>query len=109
MILKIQNVGIQDLEAQENKLPKIYLCDPSKNKDCKKTGCYLNGGDCRHTKKEEYKAEYDFEKVCDSLDWLNRMADRWTMHQNDYYNEQTERAYQIVKDYIRQKEKLQND
>lgn len=85
---------------QENKMPKIYLCDPSKNKD---------GGDCRHTQKEEFKAEYNFEKVCDSLDWLKRMADRWNMHQNDYYNEQTERAYQIVKDYIKQKEKLQND
>lgn len=96
----MQNVGIVDLEVQENKLPKIYLCDPSKNKDCKKTGCYWNGGDCRHTKKEEYKAEYNFEKVCDSLDWLKRMADRWTMHQNEYYNEKTEEAYRTLLNFL---------
>lgn len=96
----MQNVGIVDLETQLNKLPKIYLCDPSKNKDCKKTGCYLNGGDCRHTQKEEYKAEYDFENVCNSLDWLKRMADRWTMHQNDYYNEKTEEAYRTLLEFI---------
>ena len=48
-------------------------------------------------------------EAVEALEWLKRMADRWTMHQNDYYNEQTERAYQIVKDYIKQKEKLQND
>lgn len=96
----MQNVGIVDLEVQENKLPKIYLCDPSKNKDCKKTGCYWNGGDCRHTKKEEYKAEYNFEKVCDSLDWLKRMAYRWTMHQNEYYNEKTEEAYRTLLNFL---------
>lgn len=106
MTLKIQNVGIQDLEAQENKLPKRYLCDPSKNKDCKKRGCYLRGGFCRYTTKEEYKCEYNLEEVYDSLDWLKRMAYRWTVHQNDYYNYQTEKAYQIVNDYIRQKENL---
>lgn len=42
----------------------------------------------------------------EGLDWLKRMADRWTMHQNDYYNYQTEKAYRIVNDYIRQKENL---
>lgn len=27
----------------------IFLCDPKKNTRCKKTSCYLNGGDCRGT------------------------------------------------------------
>ena len=27
----------------------IYLCDPVKNTRCKKTGCYINGGKCKHT------------------------------------------------------------
>lgn len=28
---------------------KLYKCDPSKNKQCKKTNCYLNGGPCTNT------------------------------------------------------------
>lgn len=28
---------------------KLYKCDPSKNKQCKKTNCYLNGGPCTKT------------------------------------------------------------
>lgn len=36
----------------------------------------------------------------ENLDWLKRMADRWTMHQNDYYNEKTEEAYRILLDFL---------
>lgn len=34
-----------------------YECDPEKNKDCKKTACYINGGPCHHTKRPECKKE----------------------------------------------------
>ena len=32
----------------------LYLCDPQKNKNCKKTSCYLNHGECRCTGEREY-------------------------------------------------------
>lgn len=32
---------------------KMFFCNPDKNKDCKKTVCYRNGGDCMLTKKKE--------------------------------------------------------
>jgi len=34
-----------------------YLCDPEKNTTCSKTGCYINGGECRHTLNKEYRRE----------------------------------------------------
>lgn len=44
--------------AKEGKDPKgatlLYLCDPQKNKLCKKTSCYINGGPCKATKNLEY-------------------------------------------------------
>lgn len=33
---------------------KLYPCDPSKNKECNKRGCYQNGGPCRSTTHIEY-------------------------------------------------------
>lgn len=33
---------------------KLYVCDIEKNKECKKTGCIINGGPCRHTTNPEY-------------------------------------------------------
>lgn len=31
----------------------IYLCDPSKNKSCRKTGCHIYGGECYMTTSEK--------------------------------------------------------
>lgn len=36
---------------------KAYPCDPKKNKDCKKTGCYERGGFCKLTLNPEYAKE----------------------------------------------------
>ncbi len=33
---------------------KAYECDPKKATGCKKTACYLNGGECRLTHKKEW-------------------------------------------------------
>ena len=30
-------------------MSKLYLCDPNKNAECKKTACHINGGSCRMT------------------------------------------------------------
>lgn len=35
----------------------LYECDPEKNTECRKTGCYINGGECRHTTHAEYARE----------------------------------------------------
>ena len=31
----------------------LFLCDPEKNKGCRKTECYINGGECHLTSKKE--------------------------------------------------------
>ena len=33
----------------------LYLCNGQKE-DCAKTGCYINGGECKHTTDEKYAA-----------------------------------------------------
>lgn len=33
---------------------KAYLCNGNM-KGCKRTGCYINGGECRHTTDERYR------------------------------------------------------
>lgn len=35
----------------------LYPCDPEKNTLCKKTNCFMNGGECRRTTHEEYREE----------------------------------------------------
>ena len=35
----------------------IYECDPEKNTECNKRGCFINGGECRHTTRVEYAKE----------------------------------------------------
>lgn len=42
-----------------NARQRPYPCDPEKNQDCSKTGCYINGGECRHTLNREYAREED--------------------------------------------------
>lgn len=42
---------------------EIWMCDPRKNTECKKTGCYLVGGPCRCTTKEEYALTLFREKI----------------------------------------------
>lgn len=32
----------------------LFECDPSKNKECKKTACHLNGGPCHNTRRGIY-------------------------------------------------------
>lgn len=34
-------------------LRNTVKCDPSKNTDCRKTECYVNGGPCKRTTKRE--------------------------------------------------------
>lgn len=32
----------------------LYRCNPEKNTECRKTACYINGGPCEFTTKEEF-------------------------------------------------------
>lgn len=32
----------------------LFPCDPRKNRECRKTGCYINGGPCHQTTKLKY-------------------------------------------------------
>lgn len=36
---------------------ELYVCDPAKNKECPKTNCYLNGGDCARTFNAEFRRD----------------------------------------------------
>lgn len=42
------------VEAMKAAGKTLYECDPEKNMDCKKTGCYALGGDCKLTTKIEF-------------------------------------------------------
>lgn len=33
----------------------LYLCDPEKNTQCRKTACYINGGECHLTSQKAYR------------------------------------------------------
>jgi len=33
----------------DEKMPKLYFCDPKKNTMCNQSSCFLNGGPCSHT------------------------------------------------------------
>lgn len=35
----------------------IYMCDPEKNAECTKTGCYINDGPCHLTFNEDFEKE----------------------------------------------------
>ena len=41
---------------------RAYPCNPEKNTDCKKTGCYERGGPCKLTLNPEYAKEEQDEK-----------------------------------------------
>jgi Zn finger protein HypA/HybF involved in hydrogenase expression len=43
----------------------VYPCDPSKNRECNKRGCFINGGPCRSTTHAEY---------CDAGDFISKQA-----------------------------------
>ena len=50
----------EDWTAQKN-FQKLYLCDPKKNKDCRKTSCYKCNldpkyGECRYTTEVAHRA-----------------------------------------------------
>lgn len=54
--------------------PKIiYRCDPSKNKGCKKTSCYISGGMCECTSDKTFAALDGYGKPI--VDAWNRRAD----------------------------------
>lgn len=36
-------------------MDNFYFCNPEKNTDCTKESCYINGGPCKLTSKEECK------------------------------------------------------
>ena len=47
-------VMIDDWEWRKQKMENTYICDPNLNKECKKTGCHINGGECYVTTNPEY-------------------------------------------------------
>ena len=50
--------AIEMAEAIESAGDDLYLCDPDKNTECTKEGCYVNGGPCYLTKDERFRDEW---------------------------------------------------
>lgn len=36
----------------------FYECDPSRNDKCAKSGCYINGGSCKHTSNIDFAKRF---------------------------------------------------
>lgn len=51
-----ENAKLQ-LELKEYKENAIFICDPDKNKECKKTNCYKNEGECMYTDNIKFRKE----------------------------------------------------
>lgn len=49
---------IEMAEMIESAGDDLYLCDPDKNTECTKEGCYINGGPCCLTKYERFRDEW---------------------------------------------------
>jgi len=49
---------IEMAEMIESADDDLYLCDPDKNTECTKEGCYVNGGPCCLTKDERFRNEW---------------------------------------------------
>lgn len=48
-------LGIMQTPFRQKPKPiEGYICDPRKNKECRKTACYARGGPCRITLNPEY-------------------------------------------------------
>jgi len=45
------------MEQDNQDKKKLYECNPSKNKECSKTSCYIIGGPCHSTTNEQYKVD----------------------------------------------------
>lgn len=89
-------------------------CNPIKNKECKKTGCFLIGGHCNTTWRKECVRDFRTEnltplfdkiekmkvkEVLEDLEFIYRMADRYSEF-NDYINQETAQAYGNVSGWI---------
>lgn len=49
-------------EYKKYKEKALFICDPDKNKECKKTNCYINNGECMQTNNIKYAAGIDQRK-----------------------------------------------
>ena len=50
----------EDLETfRKTHTATLYECDAENNTECKKTACYLYGGECRHTLDKRFAKEGD--------------------------------------------------
>ena len=47
------------IDLSGDKPPCVYVCDPNKNTNCEKTGCFINGGDCFLTTEKRYSIEVE--------------------------------------------------
>lgn len=61
---------------------KVYFCDPDKNKNCGKQGCYLHGNECAITKYKEFAREGDIPQE-QAMIILNALNETWFKSEDD--------------------------
>lgn len=64
----------------------LYLCD-GERPDCKKTGCYKTGGECRHTFDVEHARNFSEEKF---LKMNGGIVTVYTEEERTIYGENTD-------------------
>lgn len=60
-IVACSNDFINEVVEKYLEIKKLYICDPKRNKECKKRRCYLNGGPCVYTKYINYAKRFNNE------------------------------------------------
>lgn len=61
---------------------KVYFCDPDKNKNCGKQGCYLHGNRCAITSSKEFAREGDIPQD-QAMIVLNDLIDQFFESEDD--------------------------
>lgn len=50
--------GGGNADSEVNRIRRqLFICDPNKNTECKKTSCFTIGGPCSHTTERRFAAD----------------------------------------------------
>lgn len=61
-IVASSNDFISDTVEKYLGIKKLYVCDTTRNKTCKKNNCYINGGECASTTDIKYAKRFNNER-----------------------------------------------
>lgn len=62
---------------------KFYRCIPELNKECKKSNCFINGGECENTIHKEYALKGLLEEI-ERLNNIINELEKWLEEQHQF-------------------------